>query len=212
MMPFQNSSSNICLLHTNICKMYTTMKTLLTENQTLLLRLFYTNPDKSFFIHEIGRILGKKPGVFQRTLYNLEKEGVLKSSYQANARFFQVNADHPLYPEFKKIISKTVGASELLRQFLGKIKDARLGLIYGSFAKETERKDSDIDLLVVGHREIEGKLLRNLPAIEKSLQREINYKLYTENEFKKKRKAQDPFLDEILEDKYILLKGEIADV
>jgi hypothetical protein len=45
--------------------------------------------------------------------------------------------------------------------------------------------------------------------VEKAIGREINYKLYTEKDFRQKRKDKDPFLTEVLTDKYILLKGTI---
>ena len=83
----------------------------LTKNRAELLRLFFTNPEQSFYIQEIGRILGKKPGIFQRTLNNMEKEGILVSEYKANARYFKTNRMYPLYRELKSIIFKTVGVT-----------------------------------------------------------------------------------------------------
>ena len=47
---------------------------ILAKNKSKLLKLFFSSPDKSFYMQEIGRILHKKPGVFQKTLNNLEKE------------------------------------------------------------------------------------------------------------------------------------------
>lgn len=44
----------------------------LSKNRAELLRLFLTNPDQSFYIQEIGRILGKKLGIFQRTLNSMQ--------------------------------------------------------------------------------------------------------------------------------------------
>src|SRR3989338_1485270 len=85
------------------------MKSFLSKNQSLLLRLFYTNPKKSFYMQEIGRLIGKKPGVFQRMLNTLLEKGLLKSEYRANARYFQANTEHSLYPEFRKIIAKSAG-------------------------------------------------------------------------------------------------------
>lgn len=35
----------------------------LTKNRAELLKLFFTNPDRDFYMQEIGRILGKKPGI-----------------------------------------------------------------------------------------------------------------------------------------------------
>jgi len=80
---------------------------ILPKNTVRLLKLFYAHPDKQFYMQEIGRILGKKPGVFQRSLNSLHSDGLLLSEYKANARFFSINKRHPIYSELKSIISKT---------------------------------------------------------------------------------------------------------
>lgn len=80
----------------------------LAKNKIKLLKLFFDNPDRAFYMHEIGRFLKKKPGVFQRTLYSLEKEGIVSSEYKANARFFKINIGYPIYNELKAIVFKTL--------------------------------------------------------------------------------------------------------
>ena len=160
-------------------------------------------------MQELGRILGKKPGVFQRTLNALAEEGFVLSEYRGHARFFQANTKHPLFPELRKIIAKTAGVEGMLRALFGPLRQVKLALLYGSFAKGRERKDSDIDLLVVGSPRVEDQLMRAIPKLEKELQREINYKLYSESEYRKKRAQRDPFLEEVLTDKTLLLKGNL---
>ncbi|MFC1480430.1 hypothetical protein ACFL5Y_03170 [Candidatus Omnitrophota bacterium] len=81
----------------------------LSKNRAALLKLFLTNPDQAFYMQEIGRILRKKPGTFQRTLSNMASEGILESEYKGNSRYFRVNKKYPLYKELKSIVSKTVG-------------------------------------------------------------------------------------------------------
>jgi predicted nucleotidyltransferase len=95
----------------------------------------------------------------------------------------------------------------VLRDLVTGLKDVKMALLYGSFAKGTERKDSDIDLLVVGKPDVENRLLKEIPRYEKKLQREINYKLYSEEEYFGKRKSHEPFLEEILNDRNVVLKG-----
>ena len=158
-------------------------------------------------MQEIGRILGKKPGVFQRALNALAEEKILLSEYRGHARFFQANTRHPLYPELKGIVSKTSGAEGTLRRLMEQLKDVRMALIYGSFAKGKEREDSDIDLLVVGNPRAETALIKKLRSLEEKLQREINYKLFSEIEYRRKRAKGDLFLEEILTDKKVILKG-----
>ena len=153
-------------------------------------------------------MLSKKPGVFQRTLNSLVQEGLLLSEYRANARFFHANAGHPLYAEIKTIIAKTAGVEAALREMLERIKGVRSALLYGSFAKGKERPDSDIDLLIVGSPRVEDRLMKEISKLEKQLQREINYKIYSETEYRRRRSQGDLFLEEVLADKKVILKGD----
>lgn len=79
---------------------------LIAKSKFRLLKLFYSHPKNEYYIQEIGRMLGKKPGVYQRALNDLEKEGILLSHYKANARFFCLNNDCPIYNELKGIVYK----------------------------------------------------------------------------------------------------------
>ena len=89
-----------------------------SKNTIRLLKLFYAHPEQQFYIHEIGRLLKTKPGVFQRTLYNLEKQGVLQSNYKANARYFCANKDYTFYKEYKTIVSKLAGVALVVFIFM----------------------------------------------------------------------------------------------
>ena len=81
----------------------------ISKNTLKLLNVFYSQPERQFYIQELGRILKKKPGVFQRMLYKLEKDHVLNSEYKANARFFWANKQYPIYKELRSIVYKTGG-------------------------------------------------------------------------------------------------------
>ena len=183
------------------------MTSFLKKNQSLILSLFYTNPRKTYHMQEIGRILGKSPGVFQRTLNGLVEKGYLRSEYRANFRLFQANTSHPFYPELRKIVTKTGGVEGRLKSLVDGIKTISAAFIFGSFAKGVERDTSDIDLFIIGPRSVENDLLKQIPAIEREIQREINYKLLNDEEFHQK-KRRDPFIKEILGNKVIVLKGK----
>ena len=179
----------------------------LTKNRGELLKLFFTNSDQAFYMQEIGRILGKKPGTFQRTLNNLVSEGTLESEYRANARYFKVNKNYPLFEELKSIVFKTVGVSGKLKDVLERVGNVEFAFIYGSFAKAKEDYMSDIDLITIGALD-EDRLIRELDKLEEQLQREINYKLYTLKEFRKEVEGRTPFLVEILRDKKVMVIGD----
>jgi len=179
---------------------------LFTKNRAELLSLFFTNPDKFFYMQEIGRILNKKPGVFQRTLNNMTSEGILVSEYRANSRYFTVNKKNPIYKELKSIIFKTIGISGSIRQALEELKNLKLAFIYGSYAKNQENYLSDIDIIIIGNPN-EEILINKLDSLEKKLQREINYKIYSYNNLEKEITEKEPFIINILEDRKIMLVG-----
>lgn len=171
------------------------------------MKLFFTNTGRAFYMQEIGRILGKKPGTFQRTLNNLVLEGTLESEYRANARYFKVNKNYPLFEELKSIVFKTVGVSGSLKGVLERVGNVEFAFIYGSFAKAKEDYMSDIDLITIGDLD-EDRLIRELDKLEEQLQREINDKLYTLKEFRKEVGGRTPFLVEILRDKKVMVIGD----
>ena len=179
----------------------------LTKNRAELLKLFFTNPDRAFYMQEIGRILEKKPGIFQRTLNNLALEGILESEYKANARYFKVNRSYPLFKELKNIVFKTVGINGSIGDVLKEEGDIKMAFIYGSYAKAKENYLSDIDIIIIGAPN-EDELVKKLDKLEEKLQRDINYKLYALNEFKKDVRENEPFVLEVLKDKKIMIIGD----
>ena len=178
----------------------------LTKNKAELLKIFFTNPEQSFYMQEIGRALGKKPGVFQRTLNNFVEEGVLQSERRANARYFWLNKNYSLYQELKSIVSKTVGVQGSIANILTKVKGVSFSFIYGSYAKAKEHKASDIDVMIIGDIN-EAILISKLDQLESQIKREINYNLYTLERFKADIKGKNAFLMEIIADKKIMLIG-----
>lgn len=200
---------SICILHIIVCRPYIRITAMIkfSRNRALLFRVFFTNPDQEFYIQEIGRILDKKPGVFQRILYDMEREGILKSEYKANARYFRTNKDYPLYEEYKSIVFKTIGIIGSLKEILVEAGSIDFSFLYGSFAQGKENYLSDIDLVIIGFPD-ENKLIRSLGKLEESLKRETNYKLYTPKAFHEAVRQKDPFLLEILKNQKAMLIGE----
>ena len=183
---------------------------LFTKNQAEILALFFAHPGEEYYLSQIGEVLGKRPGVFQRGINALERDGLVMSRKKGNQRLFSINKEYVLLNEVQGIVNKTSGMEGALREFVGGIDKIEIALIFGSFAKNALRADSDIDLLiVVDSPEIEDKLIGRLAGIERKLQREINYKIYSHKEFQRKKAIRDPFLKEIFNDTYILLKGKI---
>ncbi len=179
-----------------------------TPYQSHILLILSESPETEYYLSELGGMLGKHPGVFQRGVNSLEKQGWILSRKRGAQRLFKINAKHPLFEEIKAFVRKTVGIETQLKKVVNGIDGIKGALIYGSYARGRMRQDSDIDLLVVvDDLKAEDKLVNDLSTVEKALGREVNYKLYDESDFKQRRKHKDPFLKEVLSSTYINLKG-----
>lgn len=85
------------------------MYTIFSKNKLSLLQLFFSNPNSNYYLQEIGKIFGKKGGVYQRSLNDLEQAGIITSFYRGNLRFFQVNRNYSLYNEVCNITMELAG-------------------------------------------------------------------------------------------------------
>ncbi len=65
------------------------MLKLLKNNQGKILNLFFKDSEKDYYLREIAKNLGKEPGVFQKAINNLVKEGILQDERKGNLRFFK---------------------------------------------------------------------------------------------------------------------------
>jgi len=176
-----------------------------------LFKLYFTNPESEYYLRELERLLDIPVSMIRKELVRLEEEGIFVSYKKGNLTYFHLNKSYPLFAELKNIVFKTVGVEGLLKQLLKEVEGIKVALIYGSFAKNTEHAASDIDLLLMGDIN-EDSLIREINNAEKMLKREINYTVYTAGEFKKKKKAKDSFILDLLENPKIFLMGDKDDL
>ena len=189
---------------TTIMDLFSITKSKLREE---LLALYFTNPDKKYYLRELERILKFSVGNIRRELIKLQSAGLFLSESKGNLVYYYLNKSYPLFEELKSIIFKTSGAPKMLQNILEKFNGINQAFIYGSFAKREEREGSDIDLLIIGEVD-EDKLIEEIGKLERKLQREINYAIYEKEDFNKKKKEGNSFILDILKEKKILLIGD----
>ncbi len=172
-----------------------------------LVALFFSNPEQEYFPRQLERLSGIFVGNLQKELIKLESAGLLGSRRLGKLKLYKLNTKHPLYPELKGVVAKTLGLEEMIRRALTKLEGVKAACIYGSFARGQERASSDIDLLLLGDVP-EKPLIKAIKGLEEQLQREINYTLYSQAAWKKRKTAKDSFVMEVLRQPRISLLGE----
>ena len=168
-----------------------------------ILTYFFTNPEGSFYVRELARILKEDPSNLAKELIKLEKEGIFESELRGKTKHYHLNKKYPLYKQLKEIIFKTTGVEGGIRNELQKLKNIKQAFLFGSFAKGDYDSQSDIDLLIIGDPDPE-KLAEKISKLEDKFSREINYIVMKEKEFQKK-KNKDPFLIDVFKNKTIKL-------
>lgn len=172
-----------------------------------ILKLFVFSPDKEYYIREIERLTKEPFDPIRMELRRLESMGLLKSRVSGRQKYYSVNPDHALFPEIKSIILKTVGIGDLLKTVFDKKDDILITFIYGSYAKDIEHTESDIDIFVIGN--ISAKELQGVISdIEGKTKREINPAIYSSGELKDKYKSKNNFISGVLKGPKIFLKGD----
>jgi predicted nucleotidyltransferase len=172
-----------------------------------LLSYFFTNPQAKLYLRDIAVKLNIDPANLSRELARLVSEGVFVFQKQGNLKYFSLNSKYSLYQEMKSMIFKTIGVQGALESLLRKTAGIQHAFIYGSFAKNTERAGSDIDLcLIIRKKEFkENPLLEGLHKLEREVGRDINYTFFTEEEWKSKKRLKDSFVLTLVKGKRIEL-------
>jgi predicted nucleotidyltransferase len=173
-----------------------------------LLKLFLTHPSKAFYTREVAKLTDEPLNAVRRELGYLEKAGLLRSHREGNRKYYEVVREFPFFAELKKIIYATIGLGDYLRDKLTDSNNVDLAFIYGSVASNKERAKSDIDLFVVG-RIAERELHKFVSDMEKEIGREINYTLMDKKEFARRIKKGDPFLERVMSEEKLMLKGKL---
>ncbi|MEM5826103.1 MAG: nucleotidyltransferase domain-containing protein [Candidatus Aenigmatarchaeota archaeon] len=143
----------------------------------------------------------------RRELNNLVKIKIIEERKRGNQKLYKVNKNSPVHEELRKLILKTVGIGDTLRENLLKLNNVVYALIYGSFATGEEVEESDIDLLIVGDLD-EEKVIEVIRRLEYELTREIHYILWSTKEFEKRVKERNHLLLDIVEKPIIMIIGD----
>jgi predicted nucleotidyltransferase len=184
---------------------------LFSSTRAELLGLFFNNPEDRFYLREIARHIGKDAAGIKRELDKLVKIGLLAIEKRGVQKYYFANKNSPIFSEMKGLIFKTTGVQGSMKASLSRLKGVKVAFIYGSYAKGAEKEDSNINLMVIGQANI-TELNDMVMGLEDKLKRDIDYLVFDEQEYRKRKDSKDPFIRELLKGKKIFLVGKEDDL
>ena len=184
-----------------------TASSLFGRTRSALLALLYGHADESFYLRQLIREVGAGHGALQRELKHLTDMGLIVRRAQGNQVLFRANAHSPIFAEIKSLVTKTVGVHHAIRSALASLRPAvKIAFVYGSVARNQERAESDVDLMVLGNASF-GEVVSALAPAQKVLGREINPTLFPTSEFRTKLAAGNHLLRSVMKEKKLFVVG-----
>lgn len=186
-----------------------------SKTRVKLLQLFYSNPNRSFYVREITRKIDEQINSVRRELANLLSIGIIASDTTNNRLYYEVNQSYEFYEplktifgngasvappeegeeEAKKVVAPT--ASSVERDKIKALGNVEVALYTGQFTRD---ESSGIDALIVG--DINQHALQKFMAeLEAQEGKEIRYTVMPSQEFNYRRQIKDRFISTVLSSK-----------
>ena len=176
-----------------------------SKGRAAILRSLFDGRRQGVHIRELARISQLSAPSLMREAKSMVCLGLLQESKDGNRVNYVANVASPLYEVLERLVEKTAGAEVVLRDAFAD-SPAKVVFIYGSRAKGSERADSDYDLFVIGNEGLRGVSARIQKAAEK-IDVEINPYVIAPDEFSRRMKAGDHFLNDVMASAKRFLKG-----
>ena len=174
-----------------------------SKTRAKLLQLFFENPNKSYYVREMTRVIDEQINSVRRELNNLESIGVIKNETYDNKIYYSANNKHsfahPLTELFsKKSYPSSAKSTEVETSVWDGYTRAVRNYLKALVVTNRLPGQDGIDLLIIGNDKTK-KLTRWAEVVEKKLGKPINYVIMSTDDFEYRQSVHDRFLREIYE-------------
>jgi hypothetical protein len=173
-----------------------------SKTRVKLLQLFYSNPNRSFYVREITRKIDEQINSVRRELSNLLSVGIITSDNTNNKLYYEVNQKYEFYDPLQQIFGggvkktrakKTVATEE--GQELASDTDLKavghidLAVYTGQFTRDDS---TGVDIFIVG--EVNPNALQKyVDDLEKQENKSLRYTVMNLEDFRYRQSINDRF-------------------
>jgi Fe2+ or Zn2+ uptake regulation protein len=198
-----------------------------SKTRVKLLHLFFSNPNRSFYVREITRKIDEQINSVRRELSNLLSMGIVKSNAADNHRlYYEVDQEYEHYqplamifgglkvtPQVEEAPTKTskkskedaekqpviadVVAEHPLAKDIRATGHIELAILTGQFTRDDM---SGIDILIVGDTN-QSKVENFIDELEKAEKKELRYTVMPLDTYKYRIQINDRFIGNVLSSK-----------
>lgn len=184
-----------------------------SKTRVKLLQLFYSNPNRSFYVREITRKIDEQINSVRRELSNLLSIGIITSDNTNNKLYYEVNQKYkyyePLHQIFgggvRKVASKKTGTTDEQQtdaeSDLKAVGHIDLAVYTGQFTRD---ETAGIDFLIVGDVN-PNALQKYVDELEAKENKTIRYTTMSLPDFLYRQQIRDRFATAIAQSKKQIL-------
>ena len=172
-----------------------------SKTRTKLLSLFFGNPERSFYVREMTRVIEEQINSVRRELLNLEGIGIIKNETYDNKVYYSANNKHPyarpltmLFSTRTDVVVDVAVKPNVWEEYVRSIKNYLDCLIVTNRLPGQE----GVDFLIVGDDKTK-KLTHWAEVVEKKEGKPLNYVIMSRDDFQYRLNVKDRFVSEVLE-------------
>ncbi len=154
------------------------------RNKLNILQLYLKDYNNQYYLREISKLTKIPLKTTQNLISDLEKDKIITSIISGKNKYFKLNLDN-IQTKFLLLqaeIQKTqifLNKYPIFKTFLKDIKKNTPIIIFGSFAKLSATKDSDLDILILSKEKLSlhllpyktHKIILTIPTFIKSIEK-----------------------------------------
>lgn len=202
-----------------------------SKTRAKLLQLFYSNPNRSFYVREITRKIDEQINSVRRELSNLLSIGIIKSDANNNRLYYEVDQAYQYYRPLAEIFGglivetvaptskkktasatpkKTVAATPKVESEITKMLRATGKVDLAIFTGQLTRDErSGVDVVIVGDVN-QTKVVHFIEELEKKEGKELAFTVLKADDYEYRLQIRDRFLDSVLASKKQIIINDLG--
>ena len=175
-----------------------------------IFRILFGPRREAVHLRELQRQTGFAVGTVRQDVEKLVKLDLVSRHKDGNRVYYAANEKHPLVMDIRRIVLKTTGLVDVLREALAD-KAIRCVFVFGSIATGTDKAGSDIDVMVIGEIGLR-RVATLLSGVADRLGREVNPFVLTPDEFGKRVREKEHFVDSVMRSEKLFVIGSMHEL
>ncbi len=182
-----------------------------SKTRVKLLHLFFSNPNRSFYVREITRKIDEQINSVRRELSNLLSIGIISSDNNNNKLYYEVNQKYEHYSALSSMFGRGTVNLPVANSpdkdedddvaKLKKIGNIEAAILTGQFTRD---ESSGIDFLIIGDVN-QSKMNSFVSQLEAKEGKEIRFVVMSIDDFEYRGQIKDRFLSKIIDSKKQIL-------